>query len=245
MRPPIPLRADPGTDSSLRAALLAAKRTPPVEYDDEAGLGRFSATIGTALVASSVATKSATVAAKSGKLAVLSFKWIGVGVLATGLLAGAVVVAAKHWRMPAVGDAPAARRASDVNNVVPRGATVEQIAPPKPLRETTAEPTPSAATSSAPRTPPSAEASVKEEIRQFEEMKNAEASNPGRALELADEGQARFPNGVFGQEREAHAIFALRRLGREDEARARAARFIERHPESPFVGILGGDPPKP
>jgi hypothetical protein len=70
---------------------------------------------------------------------------------------------------------------------------------------------------------------------QLAETRKALASEPGRALALAEEGHARFPRGVFWQEREEAAISALSKLGRSDEAKARARVFVARHPESPYA----------
>jgi hypothetical protein len=82
-------------------------------------------------------------------------------------------------------------------------------------------------------TPPGA--TVKPEMEQLAAARSAVASDPARALALAEEGHARFPRGVFWQEREGIAIGALARLGRAAEAKQRARAFLERHPESPFA----------
>ncbi len=70
---------------------------------------------------------------------------------------------------------------------------------------------------------------------QLGEIRKATGRDPGKALALAEEGHARFPGGVFWQEREALAISALVKLGRSGEAKSRARRFVERHPESPMA----------
>lgn len=56
---------------------------------------------------------------------------------------------------------------------------------------------------------------------------------PHTALELTAEHARQFSNGRLAPERERIAIEALARLGRLDEARARAARFVSRWPSSP------------
>jgi hypothetical protein len=80
---------------------------------------------------------------------------------------------------------------------------------------------------------------------QFAQIQRALASEPGRALALAEEGHARFPRGVFGQAREAATINALVKLGHSGEAKARARAFVARHPESPYADgfrrLLEGD----
>jgi hypothetical protein len=60
------------------------------------------------------------------------------------------------------------------------------------------------------------------------------ATDPARALALATEHEQRFPRGALGQEREVIAVGALVALGRAPEARARAARFVERFPGSAY-----------
>jgi hypothetical protein len=58
--------------------------------------------------------------------------------------------------------------------------------------------------------------------------------SPAEALALADEHAARFGDGRMAPEREVIAIDALRALDRRAEARARASRFLARHPSSPY-----------
>ena len=86
-------------------------------------------------------------------------------------------------------------------------------------------------TSEVPRAP-----SIQPELDQLAQIRRA--TDPARALALAEEGHARFPRGLFWQEREAAAITSLARLGRAADARARARGFIERHPDSLYVGEL-------
>ncbi len=56
--------------------------------------------------------------------------------------------------------------------------------------------------------------------------------SPAEALARANEHARRFPRGALGQEREVIAIEALVKLGRREEARARAARFARTFPGS-------------
>ncbi|WP_437817732.1 hypothetical protein [Sorangium sp. So ce1078] len=59
--------------------------------------------------------------------------------------------------------------------------------------------------------------------------------DPGAALAALDRHQTDFPKGRLAEEREYIAIRALMRLGRADEARARAAAFFARYPSSSFT----------
>jgi hypothetical protein len=56
--------------------------------------------------------------------------------------------------------------------------------------------------------------------------------DPATALQMLQEHPSRFPQGILVQERDVMAIDALARLGRIDEARARASAFAVRYPRS-------------
>jgi hypothetical protein len=59
-------------------------------------------------------------------------------------------------------------------------------------------------------------------------------SEPERALAHLGLHQARYPHGFLSEERDAMAVQALVKLGRFDEARARAGAFRQRTPDSLF-----------
>ncbi len=61
------------------------------------------------------------------------------------------------------------------------------------------------------------------------------AGHPAGALEALDEHGAGANDGVLGQERVAARILALCALGRKDEARAEAQRFLSAFPRSPVA----------
>jgi hypothetical protein len=71
-----------------------------------------------------------------------------------------------------------------------------------------------------------------EEAQNLAQVNAALATDPKAALLLAEAGNARFAQGALAEEHEAGAIAALSALGRVDEARARALRFLENHPKS-------------
>ncbi len=100
----------------------------------------------------------------------------------------------------------------------------EQAAPPH--EQAAPEPTQAA--------PTTKQDIVRAEIALLAETRRALAADPARALALAEQGQRQFPNGLFQEERQAIAIFALVRLNRQDQARTRASRFLARHPTGPF-----------
>jgi len=58
------------------------------------------------------------------------------------------------------------------------------------------------------------------------------ASDPAAALALVEDNRRLLAQSSFAQEAEVIAVAALARLGRTDEAAARAARFVARFPDS-------------
>jgi hypothetical protein len=97
-----------------------------------------------------------------------------------------------------------------------------------------------------PQSPPADGVSA-DEFRLLRAARQAIADRPDRALALTDEHAQRFPSGMLGQEREAIAVEALVKLGREAQARTRARTFLTAHPDSPYrsrietaIGRLSG-----
>ena len=84
------------------------------------------------------------------------------------------------------------------------------------------------------------------EVDLLKRARSALGPAPATALTLTAEHAARFPRGALGQEREVLAIQALVQLGRRDEARARAARFLAAFPGSAhrvrLEALVGPDP---
>jgi hypothetical protein len=108
---------------------------------------------------------------------------------------------------------------------------------PAPLVSQAPEPLPSAAAtgSAAPKVSSSTRAPDVDELGLLREAQKALASDPASALRLANRHAQRFSHGLLAQEREVVAIDALTRLGRQPEARARAARFRASHPGSAYL----------
>lgn len=71
-----------------------------------------------------------------------------------------------------------------------------------------------------------------DEVRLLQDAQDALRAAPARALALANQHAQRAPHGTLTQEREVIAIEALVKLGREGEARRRAARFQAAYPNS-------------
>jgi len=86
------------------------------------------------------------------------------------------------------------------------------------------------------------------EIELVDSARAAVAQNAGsRALEVLGRYQARYPRGSFVPEATAVKVEALMQLGRTQEARALAARFVAAHPGTLLadrVAAVAGVPPR-
>ncbi len=125
---------------------------------------------------------------------------------------------------PAVADAPAPPPAPVVGDA-PEPPPVGS-ARAKSNRE--ARPEPRAETSKSQNTAQT----LAEEAALLERARRALAVDPALSVRLSQTHSERFPHGQLLSASEAVAIEALRRLGRKDEARLRARRFVRAHPDS-------------
>jgi hypothetical protein len=73
-----------------------------------------------------------------------------------------------------------------------------------------------------------------DEFALLRDARRAIVTQPERALNLAEQHAQRFPAGMLTQEREAIAIEALAKLGRDAQAQSRARIFLKAHPGSPY-----------
>jgi hypothetical protein len=127
--------------------------------------------------------------------------------------------------------------------VVPSGTSSPPASPlPSPSAtddEPTAAPVPRASLpSGAPSSTPSplaAERALLDEARA-----KLAASDPAVALALLDDHARRFRKPQLAEEREAIAVQALVALGRDDDARARGAKFLSTAPHSLFAPVVEG-----
>lgn len=79
-------------------------------------------------------------------------------------------------------------------------------------------------------------AALSEEMRLLGAAQRELAAGHGNAaLEMLDQHERRFPQGVLSEERRGARVLALCSLGRTREARAEARRFLRTSPESPLV----------
>ena len=126
-------------------------------------------------------------------------------------------------------------RASSPSPPTRSSATTIEIATPTPTATATA--TATASPSATPTPTPSATASPTppspSEVTLLQRAQDTLSTNPALALADCDDLAKRFPHGLLDQEREVLAIDALVRLGRRDDANARASRFAATYPTSP------------
>jgi hypothetical protein len=107
------------------------------------------------------------------------------------------------------------------------GAARSPAPPAAPVRPSEPEP---AAPAPRPTDP------LEGEIRGLGEAHGAlKDGDPARALALLDEQSAAYADGQLRQERDAARVLALCKLGRTDDGRALAARFLAENPRSPLT----------
>jgi len=76
---------------------------------------------------------------------------------------------------------------------------------------------------------------AEDEAALMERMRRIRGSDPELAMELAREGNARFPDSAAAPERAAIIIHALAELGRPSEARGEAEQMVNEYPDTPWA----------
>jgi hypothetical protein len=273
MNAPLRILKDPSLAAALRADLASVRGGSDVHYDVDAGLDRLRAVLGPSPPhgggggAPSSPPPSGVVAIAGGA----AVGTIGAKVLIAGIasIGAAVLVVAfvasrpKHESPPNVIAFPPPTATSTVTtkaanaNASPNanssvGTNTTTNASDTADTNTTANPRlpARAATTARPTTnAPSGDDTLSEETANLARLRAAARSDPALALFIANEGNRRFPRGIFGQERESIAIDALARLGRTSEARARARAFLAAYPGGPYAEkvrkVTGLDAPSP
>ncbi len=95
---------------------------------------------------------------------------------------------------------------------------------------------------------PTAARSELDEPALMEKLRGDLQPNPASALALADEGERRFADSPYAEERRALAIQALINLDRIGAARSRAYQFLAHYPDGPYsahVQAMTGVHPTP
>jgi hypothetical protein len=92
--------------------------------------------------------------------------------------------------------------------------------------------------SASPRAVVDPDAALRREIAQLERLRGLVERSPRRAYRLALSGHREFGEGMLYEEREALAIMALQRSGRDERAAGRLRAFESRFPRSPLLPRL-------
>lgn len=239
----------------LEEALLRAGRdvrmSPELRNRTLAALG-----VGAVGLTTATTAKAGTLAALANKPGLL----FGAGLVGALGVVGAVAVAGGWFEedrtappaeraAASLGEAPSGEtRQAETSSDEPDELRVEVLeAPSKTDAPTSQEPSAAISGAEAPRTegrgksratqaPPAGEsASLGEEVAQLGRAESAlRGGRPKDALLRLAEYHERFPRPRLGLEAEVLTIQALAESGSAASARARAARFIERHPTSPL-----------
>jgi len=91
----------------------------------------------------------------------------------------------------------------------------------------------SCASGGRPRSPQAKPAEMNE-LALMEKIRLGAKSDPATTLALSEDGEHRFGDSTFAEERRAAAIQALIDLNRIGAARSNAYRFLERYPSGPY-----------
>jgi hypothetical protein len=235
---PLPwVDAQSDAPESLRRALGAAGQGPTQEELAQLARATDAAIAGGGAGGAGVVTKGA-----SGGLSIAG----GAGLAKVLALVAGVALAGAVWmgRGPASPSAPTRSPIDGRPAVVgsPGGAPIPAIVPDKALSEEVRARSPDrtavapltgtvrTAPLGSPATAPSA--GVSDELALLSQVRGLLAIRPDRALALARDHEARFPQGKLAQERDALIVQALRRLGLAAEARQADETFRARYPDS-------------
>jgi hypothetical protein len=208
-----------------------------------AAAGAVSAGTATAATAGTVATASIAAGAMGGGTAAAIVTSLGAKIIVSVAIVSAVgagtATYVKHEAakraVPTVSAAapvtPSRSAAAPARVAAPVVAAAPVVIPPVVAAAPPAPVPVATAPAAAPTTSP-----LDAEVAMLQEAHAALRANDGdRALRAVAEHGRRFPGGQLGEEFEATRVFALCELGRADEARDVASRFLREHPRSPLA----------
>jgi len=211
------------------------------------GAGALAGSLSAASASAAAGAVSSAGGSVGASLLVVAGKWLTVGLL-VGASVASGVIAVQGGSAPAKSALPAASaqhqlavsRAARASGASPAAlpATTALAAPAAALQTQATRPPEPAASTLQPdaREPAAALGNVSEEARLLRRADNAlHNGSLSYALELLDQLAVRFPNGVLTEERSAERISTLCKLGRTEQARAEAARFLGSTPSSPLA----------
>jgi len=167
-----------------------------------------------------------------------------------GVAVVAVAVAALAWNARAPEDPVKPRTPSATPTIVVAPTATAAPAPsevalpivsaiPQDAPRSSSRPRPSAAPSTpAPAASASEGTNLAEESVLVARARTNLAPRPAAALDAVEDHARRFPRGELAAEREYLRVSALRRLGRNDEARTRGQRYLTAFPTSPYTSAV-------
>ncbi|MGH1341019.1 MAG: hypothetical protein ACRBN8_05680 [Nannocystales bacterium] len=253
MSDPTRLLDDPAIGASLRADLAQAKSVVLEGLNTSAGAASLSAalsgeTAATATVAAGAGISKVLALGAAGAATVGALTWFAVRDPEPdpGRVAAPDVVAviAEATEPPA----PAQRPEMAAVVVPPNPPAVQS---PPPIQVPTAqlqtdrslsEPEVSelkAVPSARKRTPKAGKrADYLREARLISDARAALKTDASGALELLEKARSEFPRGLLAEERDALTILSLAKLGRSEQAKASAKRFLGKHDKSPYAAAV-------
>lgn len=244
---------DPDVSPSVRQA-LADERGAAGLVDLDAGWAKLRAAAAASMAtASSTAPENGDAAAARAKVglgASRSIRW-GIGLSAVAAVGAAWSILGTPASAPTT-EAPRSEIAPAQAVALDGRIEGHAAASPAPLADADEAASVSvnalpAAAASAPRLRAAAKAAavdddaLREELAQIGKIRALIGGDPGAALALVEDGQRRFAKGHLVEEREGLGVIALARLGRRDEARARAKTFAARYPKSALVARIDAE----
>ena len=133
--------------------------------------------------------------------------------------------------------APVGERAAPARVHVTQRSPTSSVVAPRPPARPPVDPSPATDAPALTDAPAHADPPSPDAIREIQEVAAAQqllTTDPSRALALVRSGEAQFPSGYLREERRYVGVVALFKLGRLDEARAEASRFLSDYPDGPF-----------
>ena len=206
------------------------------------GAGALAGSLSAASASAAGGAASGVTSNVTSSLAVLAGKWLAVGLLVgASVVSGVVAVQSRSKSAQIAIPSASVQHPLAVlkaqNGKQSDGASAAVESPsatpvsPEPAIRTPAATQPAEAPAPAPTL-----GSVSEETRLLRSAHEAlQRGSFVYALQLLDELARRYPNGALTEERSAERISALCKLGRTEQAREEAARFLSSTPGSPLA----------
>jgi hypothetical protein len=213
----------------------------------ELALGVAASAVALAMAKTGAATTEAaapaTSAVTTGAGVALMSK-IGAAVLVAGVVAGGAAAVARYVhraeRVSAVATPTSGAAPMEAAGTLAGTSAASPTSTYEPRRDAPAAPVRQRSITARPRAtvPPAVErpSLLDGEIALLRAAHTARrGGEPARALAILHEHETRFPHGALSEDCAAERIYALCALGRADEARLLATRFMAAHPASPHA----------